>query len=155
MAKEIALVDSGATENFIDIDVWKHLKIGRFRLDKAIPVHNVDKTMNKRGAIDSYCWLKVKLGEQERNTKFYLTSIGKEWFILGYPFLEAFNPSIDWKKGEIQDGKLKIETLSFQKAQGKVREIQKVAFKTVGRPPQGQAIYIRKVTKLQQWAQNT
>jgi len=113
MAEEIALVDSGATENFIDIDVWKHLKIGRFRLSKAIPVHNVDGTMNKKGAIDSYCWLKVRLGEQEKNTKFYLTSIGKERFILGYPFLEAFNPSIDWKKGEIQDGKLKIETLSF------------------------------------------
>ena len=113
MAEEITLVDSRATENFIDIDVWKHLKIGRFQLSKAIPVYNVNGTMNKKGAIDSYCWLKVRLGEQEKNTKFYLTSIGKEQFILGYLFLEAFNPSIDWKKGEIQDGKLKIETLSF------------------------------------------
>jgi len=36
-----ALIDCGASENFIDIDTWKELKIGRFRLRKPITVYNV------------------------------------------------------------------------------------------------------------------
>ena len=77
-AEETALIDSGATKNFIDIEVWKALKIGRFRLAKTIPVHNVDGSINKNGNIDSYVWLKVKFKKEEKNMKFYLTSIGKE-----------------------------------------------------------------------------
>ena len=84
-AEETALINSGATENFIDIEVWKALKIGRFRLAKTILVHNVDGSINKNGNIDSYVWLKVKFNKEEKNMKFYLTSIGKEHFILGYP----------------------------------------------------------------------
>ena len=111
-ADETALIDSGATENFIDIEVWKALNIGRFCLARTIPVHNVDGSINKNGNIDSYVWLKVRLGKQEKNMKFYLTSIGKERFILGYPFLEAFNPAINWQTGNL-GGKVQIETLSF------------------------------------------
>jgi len=32
VAKETALLDSGASENFLDQDVWKGLGIGRVRL---------------------------------------------------------------------------------------------------------------------------
>ena len=151
-ADETALINSGATENFIDIEVWKALNIGWFRLTKTIPVHNVDGSINKNGNIDSYVWLKVKLGGQERNMKFYLTSIGKECFILGYPFLETFNPRINWKTGSM-GGKVQIQTLSFRKAQRKLREFQKLALKTKGRPKAGQAIFIQKASKAQLWAQ--
>ena len=150
-AKETALIDSGATENFIDIEVWKALKIGRFCLAKTIPVHNVDGSINKNGNIDSYVWLKVKFKKEEKNMKFYLTSIGKERFILGYPFLETFNPAVDWKTGNL-GGRVQIETLSFRRAQRKVREVQKQALRDKGRPRPGQAIFIRKVTKSQLWA---
>ena len=112
----------------------------------------MDGSINKNGNIDSYVWLKVRLGKQEKNMKFYLTSISKERFILGYPFLETFNPEIDWKNGNI-GGQVEIETLSFRKAQNRVRRIQKQALEKYGRPPRGQALYIRKVTKSQQWAQ--
>ena len=60
-ADETTLIDSGATENFIDIEVWKVLNIGQFRLMKTIPVHNMDGSINKNGNINSYVWLKVKL----------------------------------------------------------------------------------------------
>ena len=120
-ADESALVDSGASENFLDFDVWKGLRIGRFWLRKAIPVHNVDGTANKLGAIESYCWLKVRLNGREENMKFYLTNNGKERFILGYPFLRVFNPEINWEKGELKTGKIGLETLSFRKAQKNVQ----------------------------------
>ena len=151
-AEESALVDSSASENFLDLEVWKGLKIGRFRLRKAIPVHNVDGTANKQGAIDSYCWLKIKLAGREENMKFYLTNIGKERFILGYPFLRTFNPEIDWEKGELKAGKVGLETLSFRKAQKNVQRTQQAALKECGRPKEGQALYIRKTTMSQKWA---
>jgi hypothetical protein len=151
-ADECALVDSGASENFIDFEVWKGLKIGRFRLKEAIPVHNVDGTPNKQGAIDSYCWLKVKLGRKEENMKFYLTNIGKERFILGYPFLRTFNPAINWGTGELEEGDIKLETLSFRKAQKRALRTQREALRQCGRPKEGQALYIRKTTMSQRWA---
>jgi len=47
MADEAALLDSGATENFIDIETWKRMGIGKRPLVKPIKVYNVDGTENK------------------------------------------------------------------------------------------------------------
>jgi len=49
-ADQKALLDCGASENFIDINTWKRLKIGRFKFAKQIPVHNIDRTMNFYGS---------------------------------------------------------------------------------------------------------
>jgi len=57
--EETALFDSGATENFLDKDIWRQLQIGKIRLPKLLMVHNVDGTENCKGKIESYCWLKV------------------------------------------------------------------------------------------------
>jgi hypothetical protein len=35
---EIALLDSGASENFIDMKTWEELGIGRIKLPRPIPV---------------------------------------------------------------------------------------------------------------------
>ena len=32
---------------------------------------------------------------------FYVTNLGTDRIILGYPWLEAFNPQLDWKNGTI------------------------------------------------------
>jgi len=47
-------------------------------------------------------------GEQALHA-FYVTDIGQDDFILGYPFLEASNPNIDWHNGRI-DGFTTIST---------------------------------------------
>jgi hypothetical protein len=44
--EDVTLLDSGVTENFIDKDVWKELRIGCFRLKKPLTVVNVDGTKN-------------------------------------------------------------------------------------------------------------
>ena len=51
VADEVALLDSGASENFLDEEVWRSLGIGRMRLERPIPVHNVDGTENRNGEI--------------------------------------------------------------------------------------------------------
>jgi len=49
VVEETALLESGASENFQDEEVWKGLGIGRVRLKQPIPVHNVDGTENRSG----------------------------------------------------------------------------------------------------------
>jgi len=44
-----ALVDSGATENFIDHREVIHLRLGTKKLKKPIMGYNVDDTPNKHG----------------------------------------------------------------------------------------------------------
>jgi hypothetical protein len=48
-ADKSALIDSGATDNFIDEETWKRLGIGRKELSRPVTVHNVDGTENKQG----------------------------------------------------------------------------------------------------------
>jgi hypothetical protein len=142
---EIALLDSGASENFIDMSTWEELGIGRIKLPRPIPVRNVDGTSNKLGAIEYFCWLKIKMGRQEEEMKFYLTNIGKERFILGYPFLWTFNPTIDWRTNEIQEGDIEIGTIG-------PRGDHWTPSKETN---EGRALYVRKTTTAQIWAQRT
>jgi hypothetical protein len=109
VAEEQAFLDSGASENLIDEESWKTLGIGAFVLPKPITIYNVDGMENKQGKITKYCWLKV------------LTGIGKDCFILGYPFLLAFNPQINWQKGQILGPATKISTIGFKQAQKLLR----------------------------------
>jgi hypothetical protein len=65
-AEQTALLDSGATENFISHRTWRALGIGRQQLDKSILVHNVDGTKNCLINIRHYCWLRVIHNGQEK-----------------------------------------------------------------------------------------
>jgi len=44
MAEEVALIDSGATENFIDQETVKKLKLGSKKLSKPVRLRNIDGT---------------------------------------------------------------------------------------------------------------
>ena len=45
---------------------------------------------------------------------FFVTDIGPDDFILGYPFLEANAPIIDWPQAKVEDGTT-ISTLDADK----------------------------------------
>ena len=113
-AKQTALLDSGATENFISFHTWKGLGIGRQELDEPITVHNVDGTENKRGKITHYCWLRVLYNGEQKLQRFFLTSLGKDRMILGYPFLREFNPQINWSEGKLQGGTVMLQSTKFR-----------------------------------------
>jgi gag-polyprotein putative aspartyl protease len=99
MADEKALLDSGATENFIDETTWQRLGIGRKELGRPITVTNVDGTENKKGKITHYCWLRIQKGTRDKLQRFFVTDLGQDRIILGYPFLYHFNPPVDWTAG--------------------------------------------------------
>jgi hypothetical protein len=116
MADKNALLDSGATENFMDERLVEQLGIGRRRMKQPRRVFNVDGSENKHGTLTHYCLLRVKKGDKNQLQQFYITNLGSDRAILGYPWLRDFNPRINWKEGCVLGSKVTIETGLFQTA---------------------------------------
>jgi Reverse transcriptase (RNA-dependent DNA polymerase) len=75
----------------------------------------VDGTLNQSGEVKEGVTLIIKHNGQPQRHLFYITNIGEDDIILGYPFLEAANPVIDWNKGEIDGTMILITMQAHQK----------------------------------------
>ena len=106
-----ALVDSGATENFVDIRTAERWGMPRKTLFKPRPIVNVDGTENKAGAITEACILEIEHQGKRKLQCFYITDLGFDQVLLGYPWLSTFNPQIDWGTGKVE-GKLTLKTVA-------------------------------------------
>jgi hypothetical protein len=71
----------------------------------------VDGTENKEGTLTEYCTLRCVVGDRDTLQRFYVTNLGHDRVLLGYPWLSEFNPRIDWTKGRVQEGDIRIETM--------------------------------------------
>ena len=71
-----ALLDSGATENFINHRYATHMRLPVKRLPNPRKVFNVDGTPNKKGDIQFYTDLEVRTGQKSTNMRFFLTDLG-------------------------------------------------------------------------------
>src|SRR5579864_9418647 len=107
-ADTVALLDSGATENFIHTDYAYAMRLPLKRLMVPRQVFNVDKTRNKNGDITHYTDLVVRTGERKVTMRFFLTNLGEQRLILGYPWFAAMQPHIDWVRGRIEYEQLPI-----------------------------------------------
>jgi hypothetical protein len=92
------LIDSSAGGLFIDQNYTKNFDINY--LDELVKAYNVDGMENKQGTINAYVNLEFTLGEQKFKEQFYVTGLGKQRIILGFPWLHKYNPIINWKKGK-------------------------------------------------------
>ena len=107
-AESIALVDSGATENFMSLEYTKYLYLPIRRLPITRKLFNVDGTPNKSGELQYFTDLQVCTGIQHTHLCFFLTNLGENKAILGYPWFAAVQPCIDWKRGWINHSQLPI-----------------------------------------------
>ena len=78
MATEKALLDSSATENFIDLRMVKKLGFGTVELTQPRTVYNVDGTENKGGQIKELCILNILQGKKEAAQPFFVTNLGED-----------------------------------------------------------------------------
>ena len=107
-AEAIALLDSGATENFINLSYAKWLKLPIKQLPTPWTFLNVDGTENKSGKLQFYTDLDVQIGSTKTTLHFFLSDLGEHKAILGYPWFSAMQPRIDWKRGWIDHTQLSI-----------------------------------------------
>ena len=103
-----ALLDCGATHNFIDPRAIKMLSMGTNPLRQPLIVHNVD------GTITHYCNLWVRRGKQVEKLGFHMANLGWDQMILSYPWFQKFNPHFDWNthtlKGDTVGYRTKLVT---------------------------------------------
>ena len=85
MAEEVALIDSGATENFIDQETIKKLKLGSKKLSEPVRLRNINGTYNQSGSVTNFINLLVNRGGRKIMQRFYVTNLGSDRIILGYP----------------------------------------------------------------------
>ncbi len=108
MAERKALVDSGATDCFINEDFIQKMRLGKRPLSKPRKIWNVDNTANRAGAITHYVDLGIQTNGRQKTIRFLVTNIGNEDLILGYPWMAAFEPQFVWNKGVICEEALPI-----------------------------------------------
>jgi RNase H-like domain found in reverse transcriptase/Reverse transcriptase (RNA-dependent DNA polymerase)/Integrase zinc binding domain len=107
-AEALALVDSGATENFMNLDYARYLRLPIQRLATPRKLYNVDGTSNQSGNLLYYTDLSVQTGSKQINLRFFLSNLGENKAILGYPWFVAMQPQINWRRGWIDHSQLPI-----------------------------------------------
>ena len=107
-AEAVALVDSGATENFMNLSYARWLKLPIQTLQQPRKIFNVDRTTNKSGELKYFTDLEVQTGPNRSKLRFFLTDLGENKAILGYSWFAAVQPKIDWKRGWIDSSQLPI-----------------------------------------------
>jgi hypothetical protein len=98
-AEGVALVDSGATENFMSLGYMKWLRLPIKKLAMEWNLYNVDGTENKSSKLKYFTDLEVQTGTQRVKMRFFLTDLGEHKAILGYSWFAAMQLKIDWKNG--------------------------------------------------------
>ena len=96
--KTKTLLDTGAGGKFIDQNFVRNQKIKTKNLEHPIEVFNVDGTPNKQGTITKYTRLDLTINGCTRPHNLFVTRLGKQKIILGYPWFKQDNPEIDWEK---------------------------------------------------------
>ena len=112
-ANKNALVDSGATDNFMHLSFVHKMGINPQKLDKPRKIWNADSTENKEGMITHFLDLEVETKRIRKVMRFYITNIGKEDIFLGYPWLAAFEPQFIWKDTTIDEKALPVVICSI------------------------------------------
>ena len=107
-AETIALLDSGATENFMSLDYAKYLHLPIKTLKEPRKLFNVDRTPNQVGNLWYYTNLATRTRPQARMLRYFLSDLGDNKVILGYPLFAAAQPKINWARGWIAHNQLPI-----------------------------------------------
>jgi len=91
-----AMVDTGATGDFIDQDFVERAKLPTRKLSEPVPVYNVDGTPNEAGSIDRVVDVVMTYNGHSERILLAVTRLGKQSMILGFTWLKKHNPEISF-----------------------------------------------------------
>ena len=97
-----ALLDSSATEIFMDKKMAARHGFKLQKLERPIAFRNVDRTNNSRGVIIHQVEVNIYYKNHMERMRMDVCDLGKTEIILGMPQLAAHNPKINWKTGEVK-----------------------------------------------------
>jgi hypothetical protein len=127
--KQSTLIDSSATDNFIDFRTVAKLRLGTKKLPRARQLFNIDGTHNQAGLIEESVHLYIDRGDERIQTQLHVTNLGRDRLILGYLWLEAFNLEINWAEGKLLGPQTTLKTTGAvaQEHINEAYEIQQMA----------------------------
>jgi hypothetical protein len=96
-----ALVDCGATGDFIDSEYIISRNLPVRRLSQPILVLNVDGSPNQAGGITSVVNMVVDYKGHSERIQLTVTRLGKQHVILSYSWRQKHNLEIDWETKEV------------------------------------------------------
>jgi aspartyl protease len=96
-----ALLDSGAMEPFIHPRIVHELQLPTKELHHPRTVRNINGTNNKLGEVTKEVRMSISHEDYKEMHRLLVADIREDDIILGYPFIEAVNPLIDWPMGKM------------------------------------------------------
>ena len=126
-----AFLDCGANECFISQRFIEEHRLGVQYMKTPRKIENTDGSPNAGGNLHYYIDLTVTTGTWSHPLRFYITDIGPNDLVLGYPWFKATNITPDWRTGTVSDP-ITIRTL--QLASGKPRQTVCIANTTTDIP---------------------
>jgi len=100
-AEATALLDSGATKNFMNLTYARWMKLPIKTMPHPQKLYNVDGMENRAGEVKFFVDLRTRMGTNTTNLRFFLSDLGGQKAILGYLWFANVQPRIDWKRGWI------------------------------------------------------
>jgi Retroviral aspartyl protease len=90
-----ALLDSGATGLFLSTSFIERNNLNTRELPMAVPVYNVDGSLNQGGSITEEVDVILTYQEHKEKATFALCDLGDKDVIIGHTWLFSHNPEID------------------------------------------------------------
>ena len=96
-----AMIDSGATENFIDKTICDKHQIPTILAEKPREIYLADGNLSEMGHITHIAKVLIKIGGHRAIATLQGANLQNQEIILGMPWLKGHNPKIDWEEAKI------------------------------------------------------
>ena len=93
-----AMVDSGATEDFIDSEVYKKHGIKMIKAKNPREIYLADGKPSAMGPVTHLTEVPMDISNYRELATFQVANLQHHEVILGMPWLREHNPTIDWKE---------------------------------------------------------
>jgi len=97
-----ALLDSSATEMFMNRQIAARHGFKLQKLERLIAIRNVNGTNNSKGAITHQVEYNIFYKGYVERMRMDVCNLGKTEVILRMPWLAVHNPEINWETGEVK-----------------------------------------------------
>ena len=97
-----ALLDSGATGMFMDKKMVARHGFRLQKLERPVTVKNMDRTNNSGEAITHQVEVNVYYKNHVERMRMDVCDLERIDVILGMPWLQAYNPEINWETEEVK-----------------------------------------------------
>ena len=97
-----ALLDSGASGQFINPKLVQELKLPKYRLPNVINIYNADGSINQGEQCTHYTKIDLIINNKRMTIEPKIVTLGTKPLFLGITWLRQHNPDINWEKATLK-----------------------------------------------------